>query len=36
MEVVKTYTDAGKSGLTVVSRPGLKQLIDDVESGSPG
>jgi len=36
MEIVKTYADSGRSGLTLASRPGLKQLIDDVESGSPG
>ena len=34
MEVVKTYADAGKSGLTVQNRPALRQLIEDVESGS--
>jgi len=36
MEIVKTYTDSGKSGLTIQNRPGLKQLIDDVELGSSG
>ena len=30
MKVVRTYTDAGRSGLTVANRPGLRQLIDDV------
>jgi DNA invertase Pin-like site-specific DNA recombinase len=33
MEVVKTYSDAGKSGLTLRNRPALKQLLDDVEGG---
>jgi DNA invertase Pin-like site-specific DNA recombinase len=32
MEIVKTYNDAAKSGLTV--RPALRQLIADVEGGS--
>src|SRR5579863_6148817 len=36
MELVRTYVDVGKSGLTIGNRAGLKQLIDDVESGSPG
>jgi DNA invertase Pin-like site-specific DNA recombinase len=36
MEVVKTYSDAGKSGLTIENRPGLRQMIEDVERGSPG
>jgi len=36
MEVVRTYTDSGKSGLTIQHRPGLRQLIADVEGGSPG
>ena len=26
MEIVRTYTDAGKSGLTLANRPGLRQL----------
>jgi DNA invertase Pin-like site-specific DNA recombinase len=34
MEVVKTYTDAGKSGLTAQERPGLRQMIADVENHS--
>jgi DNA invertase Pin-like site-specific DNA recombinase len=34
MAVVQTYADAGKSGLTAKNRPGLAQLIKDVESGS--
>lgn len=36
MEIVKSYVDAGKSGLALQNRPGLRQLIADVEGGSPG
>jgi DNA invertase Pin-like site-specific DNA recombinase len=36
MEIVRTYADAGKSGLTIQNRPGLRQIIADVEAGSPG
>ena len=36
MRIVRTYSDAGKSGLTLASRPGLRKLIDDVESGQAG
>src|SRR3546814_304769 len=32
-EVVKTYLDAGKSGLSLARRDGLKQLLSDVISG---
>lgn len=32
-EIVSTYRDEGKSGVTVGGRSGLLQLIDDVESG---
>jgi DNA invertase Pin-like site-specific DNA recombinase len=35
MEIVRTYADAGKSGLTIQNRPGLRQMIADVEGGSP-
>src|SRR5579862_9626913 len=35
MEIVRTYLDSGKSGLTIENRPGLRQLIADVESGFP-
>ena len=31
--IVRTYSDAGKSGLRLEGRPGLKQLIEDVEYG---
>jgi DNA invertase Pin-like site-specific DNA recombinase len=33
MEIVQTYSDAGKSGLKIEGRDALRQLIDDVESG---
>lgn len=33
MTIVRTYTDAGKSGLRIDGRNALKQLICDVESG---
>jgi DNA invertase Pin-like site-specific DNA recombinase len=36
MEIVKTYSDAGKSDLKIENRPGLSQMIEDVERGSPG
>src|SRR3546814_11231030 len=32
-EVVKTYLDAGKSGLSLARRDGLQQLLSDVISG---
>jgi DNA invertase Pin-like site-specific DNA recombinase len=32
MEVVRTYTDGGRSGLTIQHREGLRQLIQDVEN----
>ncbi|WP_437225967.1 recombinase family protein [Planctomicrobium sp. SH661] len=32
-EIVRTYADAGKSGLNVAGREQLKQLFDDVQSG---
>ena len=31
--VVRTYADAGKSGLNVAGREQLRRLIDDVQSG---
>lgn len=34
MEIVRTYADEGKSGLTFERRDGLKRLIADVQSGS--
>src|ERR1700678_953073 len=36
MEIVRTYADSGKSGLSIHNRPGFSQLIEDVEGGSPG
>lgn len=33
IEIVRTYADAGKSGLRLDGRDALKQLIDDVQSG---
>ena len=34
IEIIKTYADAGKSGLSIGGRASLQQLIKDVESGS--
>ena len=34
LEVVRTYSDAGRSGLSLKNRPGLVKLMDDVMSGS--
>ncbi len=36
MEIVQRYSDAGKSGLKLEGRNGLRQLIDDVEGGDVG
>jgi predicted site-specific integrase-resolvase len=36
MQIVKTYADVGKSGLTMGNRPGLKQLISDVQGDAIG
>jgi DNA invertase Pin-like site-specific DNA recombinase len=33
IEIVRTYADQGKSGLSLDGRDALKQLIDDVQSG---
>jgi DNA invertase Pin-like site-specific DNA recombinase len=33
LEVVRTYSDAGRSGLTIAGRAALLQLIKDVQSG---
>ena len=33
MEIIRTYTDAGKSGLRIEGRDALRQLIHDVEHG---
>src|SRR5216684_3845024 len=32
-EIVRTYSDAGRSGLTLEARPGLAQLLADVVAG---
>ena len=34
IEIVRTYADAGKSGLSLDGRDGLKQLIEDVQHGT--
>jgi len=34
IEIVRTYADAGKSGLRIDGRDALKQLIDDVQAGT--
>lgn len=34
INIVRTYTDAGKSGLRIDGRAALQQLIQDVESGT--
>jgi DNA invertase Pin-like site-specific DNA recombinase len=31
-DIVRTYADEGKSGLTLVGRPGLMKLLDDIDS----
>jgi DNA invertase Pin-like site-specific DNA recombinase len=36
MEITKTYSDDGKSGLSVTGRGALKQMIQDVENGTAG
>ena len=36
LKVVRTYEDAGISGLTLRSRPALRQLLADVMAGDPG
>jgi hypothetical protein len=33
IEIVKTYTDEGKSGLSIFGRTGLQKLLSDVDSG---
>jgi DNA invertase Pin-like site-specific DNA recombinase len=34
IEIVRTYADAGKSGLSLDGRDALKQLIEDVQTGT--
>ena len=33
-KIVRTYSDPGKSGLTLKNRPGMQRLLDDVASGN--
>ena len=33
IEIVRTYADAGKSGLKIEGRDALRQLIEDVQAG---
>ena len=33
MQIVRTYSDEGKSGLNLSGRGGLRELLQDVESG---
>src|ERR1700761_4542421 len=33
LKIVRTYRDAGQSGLRLKNRPGLIQLLTDVQSG---
>ena len=34
IQIVRTYTDAGRSGLKIDGRDALKKLIDDVQTGA--
>jgi DNA invertase Pin-like site-specific DNA recombinase len=34
IEIVKTYSDEGKSGLSIKGRVGLQQLLRDVRDGN--
>lgn len=36
LHIVRTYADAGKSGLSLDGRDALKQLIEDVQGGTAG
>jgi DNA invertase Pin-like site-specific DNA recombinase len=36
MEIVRIYSDGGRSGLKIEGRPELQRLINDVEKGDPG
>src|SRR5690348_6180587 len=35
LTIVRTYADEGRNGLRIKGRPGLIELIDDVQSGQP-
>ena len=34
IEIVRTYSDAGKSGLRIQGRDGLQQLLEDIQAGN--
>jgi DNA invertase Pin-like site-specific DNA recombinase len=34
IQIVRTYTDQGRSGLRIKGRPGLSQLLEDVRGGN--
>jgi len=36
IEIVRTYTDPARTGVTMRKRAGLKRLISDVQNGHPG
>jgi DNA invertase Pin-like site-specific DNA recombinase len=36
IQIIHTYRDEGRSGLTIEHRPGLQALIHDVTGGNPG
>jgi DNA invertase Pin-like site-specific DNA recombinase len=36
MEIIRTYIDEGISGLSFDQRPGLRQMIEDVQTDAPG
>jgi DNA invertase Pin-like site-specific DNA recombinase len=36
IEIIRTYADAGKSGLRIDGREALQRLLRDVENGDPG
>jgi len=36
IEIIRTYADAGKSGLRIDGREALQRLLKDVENGDPG
>jgi DNA invertase Pin-like site-specific DNA recombinase len=33
-KIVRSYSDAGRSGLNISGRPGLRQLLEDVQAGN--
>jgi len=36
IQIIRTYRDEARSGLTIEHRPGLQPLIHDVSTGNPG